>query len=300
VAAHNAGRCGFIVLADALETPARADRAVPDGARSLRSVVQATGPQATTVARLLDDALITESFEQARALAKRVDVPVATMAGDVFHGGWLIEGGWREGARGILETRAEVLSLRDDVAVRAEHIASLGAELVSLDGLIQGAQARLVDLTTEQHTHEKEMVGAEAQAARATEERQRVGRRLDVVATERSRAEAEHQDAERRREESILAISAHESGMRDAEVTLGAVLARLQEAREANEGAMRLVSACATNHAKLLQRIDHRIDGTHHSDLSVLRPVHFRDRARSSERCSGAIGGQQYSELTLS
>jgi chromosome segregation protein len=254
IGARNAGRCGFIVVDETAAPPSEPFRSVPDGARSLRSVVQVTGPYSGTLVRLLDDALIAESFDDARALAQVVDVPVATMAGDVFRGGWLVEAGWRQDARGIFETRAEVGALRDDVASRADRIAALVAELAALDAVIQTAQARLVELTTGQHTHEKEMVGAEAQATRATEERQRVGRRLDVVATERARADAEHESAERRREEAVSAISAHESGMRDAEITLGAVLGRLQEAREASEAAMRLVSEARAEQATWIER----------------------------------------------
>ncbi|MEO8483835.1 MAG: chromosome segregation protein SMC [Acidobacteriota bacterium] len=254
IGARNAGRCGFIVLDDARGDQTAPARPVPEGARSLQSVVHVTGPHAGVLSRLLDEALIAESFDHARALAKTIDVPVATLAGDVFHGGWLIEGGWRQDARGILETRAEVVSLRDDVATRAAQVTELAAALAALDTLIQAAQARLVDLTTDQHTHEKEMVGAEAQAARATDERQRVGRRLDVVSTERARADAEHEGAERRRTESVSAISAHESGMRDAEVTLGAVLTRLQDARDASESAMRLVSEARAEQATWIER----------------------------------------------
>jgi chromosome segregation protein len=258
VGERNAGRCGFLVVepgADAGGRAAGGDLAgAPADARALSSVVRATGAHATSVAQLLGPALIVETFEQARALARTSGVPVATLAGDVFHGAGVIEGGSRQDARGILETRAEIASLRDEVAAAGDEVKALGAALAERDAQIGDAQARVAGLAADLHAHEKTIVGLDAQAQRAADEHGRVSRRQEMVATERARADAEHDAAERRREESIAAISAHQLAMREAEETLGAVLGRLQGAREAGEAAMRLVTESRTEQATLVER----------------------------------------------
>ncbi|HVW04554.1 MAG TPA: hypothetical protein VHB78_06065, partial [Vicinamibacterales bacterium] len=253
-------RCGVLVVESGPGDVAGARAAggdltdVPAGARTLASVVRATGAQGAAVARLLGPALIVETFDEARALARTVAVPVATLAGDVFHGAGVVEGGARQDARGILETRAEVASLRDEVAAASDEVKALGAALADLDVQIGDAQARVAGLTADLHTHEKTIVGLDGQTQRASDEHGRVSRRQEMIATERARADAEHDAADRRREESVAAISAHQLAMREAEETLGAVLGRLQQAREASEAAMRLVTESRTEQATLVER----------------------------------------------
>jgi chromosome segregation protein len=255
VAEQSAGRCGFLVLDASAEAPVRpVAETAPAGARALRDVAHAAGLHARAVERLLGEAWIVESFDEARALARMVDAPVATLAGEVLHGGWLIEGGSRSDVRGILETRAEMISLREDAAGMAAGIQALAADLAVLEGEIDDARRQLADLTGEHHATEKTIVGLEGQVHRSVDERDRIARRRELVATERARAEAEHEGAERRREESVTAINTHELGMRAAEEALSGVLERLQAARDAAEAAMRLVSESQTEQATLIER----------------------------------------------
>jgi len=253
---RDAGRCGFLVLEDA----AAADTAsvplvVPPGARALSSVVRASGPYRAAVERLIGRALIVDSFDAARSLASTVSVPVATMAGEVFHGAWLVQGGSRQDARGILESRAEMTVLREDVQSSAATIAEMASSLTDLDAAIAHAVARVAAAVADQHAHEKAIVGFEAQAGRAADEAARAARRLEVVGTERRRADEEASATEQRREEAVAAIVLHDTQQREAEAQLGGVLSRLQAARDHGEGCMRLVSAARTEQATLTERL---------------------------------------------
>jgi chromosome segregation protein len=255
---RKAGRCGFIVLDAAGHAPAASADPVPvlpAGVRTLADVVRAIGPHASIIARLLRPALIVESFEEARALAATVPVPVATTSGDVFRGGWLVQSGSRQDAHGILETRAEVSSLRDDVEAAVAAVGAMTAELSELDQVIGAGQASLASLVAEQHGHEKAMVGFEAQTARAAEDQARLTRRLGVVATERARTEEELTRADARRDDAAATIVMRQGDHQTAEETLGRVLAGLQAARETAEAAMRVMSDSRTERATLVERV---------------------------------------------
>lgn len=252
---RNAGRCGFVVLGDVSGGGLHDDAlVVPPGARSLRDVVRATGPHAAVLNGLLGQALVVESLDAARSLARTVRVPVATTSGEVCRGAWLVEGGSHQGSHGILETRAEILGLRDQVAATDEAIRALGRDRGAADVRIREAQALVESLVASQHQREKAIVGLEAQTSRLADEGVRVGRRLELVTAERTRAEEEHATAEQRREEAVAAIAAHEGQMRVAEENLGSVMARLQAAREAAEARMRLVTEARTEQATLVER----------------------------------------------
>ncbi len=257
LAERKAGRCGFLVLENAPRNGDAAASAVtaPPGVRSLQSVVRATGPHAAALSRAIGDGLIVESLAAARALASTVAVPVATIDGDVCRGGWLIEGGSYREVRGILETRAEMLRLRDAVATAGGDVQTLTAGLAELDQRVAAGQARVADLLAAQHGHEKSIVALDGQANRAADERQRVRRRLDVVGTDRARADEEHATTERRRDEAIAAIGTHEDRMREAQQSLSAILGRLQAARDGAEGSMRLVTEVRTEQATLTERV---------------------------------------------
>ena len=256
LADHNAGRCGFVVLEDAKgAATSEPPLVVPQGTQALANVVRATGTQANIVGRLIGRALIADSFDAARDLAKTVSVPVAAKTGEVFRGAWLVQGGSRLDVRGILESRAEMLSLRDDVQTMGAEAQKLTLELAALDASLPAAESSLAALVADHHTQEKAIVGFDAQVARGSDDLARLSRRLDVVSTERSRAEEEERTAEARREESATAIALHESQQRDAEGRLEGVQARLQSARDYAEGKMRLVTAARTEQAALGERV---------------------------------------------
>ncbi|HEX5215440.1 MAG TPA: chromosome segregation protein SMC [Vicinamibacterales bacterium] len=252
---RSAGRCGFLVLEETRgDVPADAPLVVPPGSRPLASVVRATGPHAAAIARLIGRALIVDSIETARALARTVSVPVATTSGEVFRGAWLVQGGSRQDVRGILESRAEMLSLRDEVAAMEAEAATMTSALAELDAAIATAGPAVSALIARLHDDELALVGLTSRAQRAAEDLHRLARRLDVVTTDKLRADEEGQATEQRRDEAAAAIITHETGHRDAESRLSGVLARLQSAREAAEARLRLVTESRTEQATLTER----------------------------------------------
>ncbi len=255
VGEQQAGRCGFVVLEGVdPDSHAASAEAPPAGARALADIVRATGPHAERLQRLLANAWVVESAAAARVAVRHTNGRVATIAGEVFGAPWLVEGGARQDARGILELRAEIQQLRQEAEDIASAVDALSAELAGLDDRIGEGESLLGSLVGVQHGHEKEIVGFEAQVARNADEHSRVGRRFDVVTTEHQRAVEEHANTERRREEAIAAIASHQDQMRLAEDGLSEVLGRLQAAREASEAAMRQVSTMRTEQATLVER----------------------------------------------
>jgi len=252
---RKAGRCGFLVLDEARVSVPRPTVTLPEGVRALREVVTATGPYAELIARVLPDACIAETFEQARTLAATLGVPVATLTGDVFRGVGRVEGGASGGSHGILETRAEAERLRAEVHDVEQQAHRLANDVTGLDLEILNGETDVAARRAAQHDQEKAIVGFEAQVRRAGDEVARVARRIEVVSTERRRSEEEELAAERRRDEALLAIVAHESGQAEAEQSLGAVLSRLQSTRSEAETQMRRVSDARAEQMAVSERV---------------------------------------------
>jgi chromosome segregation protein len=250
----DAGRCGFLVLEDGAADETAPEQAGYPGTRTLRSVVRVTGPYAAAISRVLGDALIADSFVTAHAAAGHAGVPVATPAGEVFRGNGLVEGGVRQSLRGILETRGEVLDLRERVRVAEADAHEMANGVMALEYLVGEAETAAVAALDRQHAHEKDIIGFELQTRRADDELVRVTRRLDVVATEQGRTLEEVRAAEERRDQAAAAIAAHESQYRDAEERLQGVLGRLQTAREFSESTLRLATTARAEQAALVER----------------------------------------------
>ncbi|HEX5068889.1 MAG TPA: chromosome segregation protein SMC [Vicinamibacterales bacterium] len=256
LAERDAGRCGFLMLDEAAAAPLPAvNFALPPGAVLLSSVVHSRGGHGEAISRLLGQAVIVENFEAAVQAARTVPVPVATLAGEVFHGAWRVEAGSRQDARGILETRADVETLRERAQQLAEQLARLAAEASACEAAIVAAEAAVAASVAAHHDHEKTIVGFEADARRAAEDLARLSRRLEIVSTDLQRAVDEHQRAEGRREESLAAIAQHDTHHRDAESRLGDMTSRLQSAREAAESALQGVTEARTAEATLVERL---------------------------------------------
>ena len=253
-AERGAGHCGFVVLEDLDRRAPAPSIHVPADTRALSSVIKASGPHAALLGRLLGEALIVRSFDEAATLSRAATVPVATMAGEVFRGGGLVEGGSRVDARGILETRGETERLREQVTQGTAELERMTLDAAALDASLAARQAAISAAIEDQHRHEKAAVLFEAQVARAAEELARANRRLDVVRTERGRAEEEERAADNRREESTAAIAMHENAQRGAADRLGDVLARLQQTREIAEVRTRAVTEARAAQAGLVER----------------------------------------------
>ncbi len=255
LAERDAGRCGFVVLDEAATLPAPAPLVVPGGARSLADVVRVTGPYRQAIERLIGPGLIVESLEAAAAMARATSVPVATISGEVRRRVALVEGGSRRDARGILETRAEIQSLRDRVATAQGEVEALRAQDASLALAIPEAASALTALIEHHHDREKAIVSLDGDVRRLADEQARVSRRLDMVRNELERAGEEVRAAEFRRDESIAAIALQATQQRDAEGRLSGVAASLQAAREDAEAKLRLASDARTAQATLGERL---------------------------------------------
>src|SRR4029453_17290050 len=139
-------------------------------------------------------------------LARTVPVPVASQAGEIFSGAWRVEAGSRQDARGVLETRAELEKLREQVRDLAADVKRLTSALSTCDAAITSAEARVAATISEEHESEKAIVGLDADVRRATDDSDRLTRRLEVVTTDRQRAGEEERGAGARREARLAPI----------------------------------------------------------------------------------------------
>ena len=84
---------------------------------------------------------------------------MAARTGEVFHGAWLVQGGSRQDARGVLESRAEMLALRDEVQEMTGRTGALAAARLQADEAVPVAEAALASLVAALHEQEKAIVG---------------------------------------------------------------------------------------------------------------------------------------------
>ena len=249
---HSAGRCGFLVIegnGQARTDPAPGDAALVEGNGQARTdpvpgdtalvpvsaVVRISGPYASVIEQAIGPAWVAESFEHATAASRVMAGPVATLAGEVFRGPLLVQGGGKQQARGILATKREIKELKERIAVAQADVQRLGEEIGSLDATTVHAEAALAGLQTEQHEQEKAILGTELQLARAVEESQRIGRKQDLIETERRRASAEKEGLDCRQAEAHESIARLETEQRAADERFMLAQRQLLDARETIE-----------------------------------------------------------------
>jgi chromosome segregation protein len=268
---HDAGRCGFLVTgaggAAAGIDPATGDNdpagaGVQSGpafppiatAVGLSDVVRVNGPHADVIRRAIGHGWITASLDAAIDAARSVTWPVATREGDVVRGAHLVNGGGKDGARGILATKAEIKDLRERIDAEHRALSAVLEETATFETTIAHATAALSALNAEQHKLEKAIVGLEMQIARAGEDHERLDRKAVVIATERGQAEEEMRALDARQEEARTALSRLEGDQRGADEQLAQAQRRLFEAREATAGLAARASEAKAAHAALVER----------------------------------------------
>ena len=96
---------------EALRMPGMRPGIVP-----VSEVLRIVGPHAATIQKVVPDAYVAETFEQAVAFSRETTVPIATINGDVFRGSHLVSGGAKAESRGILATKREIKELRERIA----------------------------------------------------------------------------------------------------------------------------------------------------------------------------------------
>jgi chromosome segregation protein len=254
-----AGRCGFLI-STAVDRSADASRSgqsdvgLPEGLRSLESVLRVHGPFAPAIRQAVGAAWIAPSYASAAESSALTSRPVATLEGDVFRGAHLVSGGGHAEARGILESKREIKELRDRVAADRESLARLAHETAEFEATITLASSAIAALNAEHHKQEKSVVGYEAQLQYATEEQTRLQQKNEQLLREHNHAEEERNALERRQNEARMSIAHLDHAQRASDERLTAAQRRLFEAREAVEDRRRNAADAGAAHAALVER----------------------------------------------
>jgi chromosome segregation protein len=251
---QDAGRCGFVVVEPGSNGYRPHEIVRAPGIVSVSDVLQVSGPHAATILKVIPEAYVAESFEQAVAFSHETAAPIATIDGDVLRGPHLVAGGAKVESRGILATRREIKELRERVERDRLTLTRLAAEVTRLDAHIVEASASIALLQDEEHVQEKALVAHDAQLARAAEDTTRLARKSDVVALERRRAEEERTALESRRVEAEASIARLAEEQRAVEEELAEAQRRLGAAREAANALATRAAEARAMHAALVER----------------------------------------------
>jgi chromosome segregation protein len=251
---HDAGRCGFVVVEPGSNGyhPSEALRA--PGIVSVSDVMRVSGPHAATILKVIPEAYVAESFEQAVALSHETVAPIATVDGDVLRGPHLVAGGTKVESRGILATRREIKELRQKVEHDRLSVAQLADDVARLDAHILEATSAIASLQEEERIQEKALVANDAQLARTAEDMLRLSRKAEVVDLERRRAEEEGAALESRRTEAEASIARLADEQRVVEENLGEAQRRLAAARETVNALASRAAEARASHAALVER----------------------------------------------
>jgi chromosome segregation protein len=218
-------------------------------------VLRIVGPHAVTIQKVIPEAYIADSFEQAATFSSETSAPVATISGDVFRGRHLVSGGAKAESRGILATRREVKELRDRSAADRSALVSLMDEVTSLEVMIATATSAITALTAEQHRQEKEIVAHDAQLARLGDDTVRLTRKADVIALERRQAEDERASIDTRTTDAQQQLVRLQEQHRFADERFNAAQRALQTGRETAADLMNRAAEARAIHAALVERV---------------------------------------------
>ena len=251
---HDAGRCGFVVVEPGSNGYHPSEVLRAPGIVSVSDVMRVSGPHAATILKVIPEAYVAESFEQAVAFSHETVAPIATVDGDVLRGPHLVAGGTKVESRGILATRREIKELRQKVDHDRLLVARLADEAARLDAHIVEATSAIALLQEEERVQEKALVAYDAQLARTAEDTLRLSRKAEVVALERRRAEEEGAALESRRTEAEASIARLADEQRLVEENLGEAQRRLAAAREAVSALASRAAEARASHAALVER----------------------------------------------
>ena len=250
---NRAGRVGFLVIEGEVG-PSPTVQVVPEGIRPLTEVVRVSGPAAAVIQAELAWAWVAENMESARLAAGHLSGPVATLDGDVFRGGNLVEGGQRAESLAILSTKREIKELREVAEAETAEVDRLRQAGAAVAITIASIETAIASLHSELHRQEKAAVGYELQVGAARAAAERLGHKREQIATERRSAEEELRSQEARRDEARESISRIEIDQRSADGQLNQAQRRLFESREAMEAQGRRTAEAKATHAALVER----------------------------------------------
>jgi chromosome segregation protein len=257
---QNAGRVGFVVIADeaavaeSLVQHLPPPHGIPAELTPLAAVVRISGPAAMAIEGTIRHAWIAQDFESAQHAALTLPGTIVTLDGDVFRGPHLVEGGVRAEAKGILTTKREIKELRARAEDQTRAVDRVREELTALDLRIAAAESATASLQQELHRQEKAIVGFELQQAAAGETLDRIARKREQIALERRSAEEEQRTQDARQEEARQSITRIESDQRAADDQLNRAQRRLFDAREAMQAQANRTAEAKAAHAALVER----------------------------------------------
>jgi chromosome segregation protein len=251
---QDAGRCGFVVIDPGSNGYHPHQALTAQGITPVSDVMRVLGPHAMTIHKVLPEAYVAESFDQAVAFSRQTSAVIATLDGDVFRGPHLVAGGAKVESRGILATRREIKELRDRVDADREALNRLVAEASALELTIAQATSAIAALDAERHRLEKAIVAHDAQVARNVEDGARLARKAEVIALERRQAEEERAALEARRTEAESSIGQLEDEQRQADERLSEAQRRLADARETVNALSARAAESRAAHAGLVER----------------------------------------------
>ncbi len=251
---QDAGRCGFVVIDPGSNGYHPREMLRTPGIVPVSDVMRLQGPHVVTISKVIPEAYVADTFEQAVSFSRQTSAPVATLDGDVLRGPHLVSGGAKVESRGILATRREIKELRDRVASDRQILTRLNDEAAQLEITIAQATSAIAALVAEQHRQEKDVVAYAAQLTRSDEEVVRLARKGEVIALERSRAEEERRALEGRRAEAESSISRIGEEQRQADERLTGAQRHLADARDAVSQLSGRASEVRASHAAFVER----------------------------------------------
>ena len=251
---QGAGRCGFVVIDPGSNGYHPQPAVRMPGIVPIADVLRISGPHVATIQKVVPEAYIADTFEQAVTMSRQTSAPVATIEGDLFRGPHLVSGGLRVESRSILATKREIKELHERMATERTEAARLADEGSRLDAVIAEVGAALAGLTAEQHRQEVAIVGQEAQVARAVEESTRLARKGDLISLELRQADDERATLDARYAEAETSIARLFEEQRRAEADLSSAQGRLMTAREAVEERSARVAESRATHATMIER----------------------------------------------
>ena len=251
---RNAGRVGFVIADHGAHEGSPAAIEAPAGLTPLADLVRVSGPVAHVIRAVLAHTWVAPDFETARDAAGLVPGTVVTLDGDVFRGSYLVEGGVRAEATGILSTKREIKELRERREEQRAAVERVREELAAIDLRIAEAESATASLQGEQHRQEKAMVGFDLQMGTAGDAAERIARKREQIAAERRAAEEEQRAQDARQEEARQSIARIEADQREADDQLNRAQRRLFDAREAMQAQSNRTAEAKASHAALVER----------------------------------------------
>ena len=251
---HDAGRCGFVVIDPGSNGYHPSEMVRMAGIVPVSDVLRIAGPHVATIMKVVPEAYVADTFEQAVAMSRQTSAPVATLEGDVLRGPHVVSGGARAESRGILATKREIKELQGRTAEARDALARRTEDTTRLEVAIAQATTAVGALTAEQHRQEMAVVGHEAQLAHAVEEAARLARKAEVIALERRQAEEEQALLDARYAEAEASIERLLEDQQGAEVRLSEAQRVLTAAREAVDQLSAQAADARAAHAAMIER----------------------------------------------